>query len=246
MLNRRQLLALSTAAGLLRCAAPLEREPEVMLAAGRIDARPSSPATAGARGSQRIGSGTLYVPESYDPRRASPLIVVLHGAGGEPDGMMSLMRPHADRTGAIVFAPKSLGSTWDVIQATLGPDVERLDDALEDVFSRYFIDPKRIAVSGFSDGASYALTIGVANGDLFSHILAFSPGFLSAPAQHGMPRVYVSHGTADRVLPIDRCSRLLVPRLQSAGYPVIYREFDGPHTVPPEVATEAIDWFTTK
>lgn len=188
----------------------------------------------------------LYVPESYDPGRASPLIVVLHGAGGAPEGMMTLMRPHADRTGALVFGPKSIGATWDMIQSALGPDVELLDDALEDIFARYLIDPKRIAVSGFSDGASYALTLGIANGDLFTHILAFSPGFLSAPAQHGTPRVYVSHGTADRVLPIDRCSRVLVPRLQSAGYPVLYREFDGPHTVPPDVATEAIDWFASR
>jgi phospholipase/carboxylesterase len=245
MLSRRQLLALSTAAGLLGCASPIEGGPHES-ANGRIDARPSAPATAGARGLRRIGRGTLYVPESYDPRRASPLIVVLHGAGGEPEGMMSLLRPHADRTGAIVFAPKSIGATWDVIHATLGPDVERLDDAMADVFARYLIDPKRVAVSGFSDGASYALTIGVANGDLFTHILAFSPGFLTAPAQNGSPRVYVSHGTNDRILPVDRCSRVLVPRLQSAGYTVIYREFDGPHTVPADVATEAFDWFARK
>jgi predicted esterase len=246
MLSRRQLLALSTAAGLLGCASPVAEERGSPSAAGRIDARPSPPATAGTRGSRRIGRGTLYVPESYDPRRAAPLIVVLHGAGGEPEGMLAVIRPHADRIGAIVVAPKSVGATWDIIQATLGPDVDGLDDALEDVFSRYLIDPKRIAVSGFSDGASYALTLGVANGDLFTHILAFSPGFLSAPAQHGMPGIYVSHGTDDRVLPIDRCSRVLVPRLQSAGYSVLYREFAGPHTVPPDVATEAMDWFATK
>jgi predicted esterase len=34
-----------------------------------------------------------------------------------------------------------------------------------------------LAVSGFSDGASYALSIGPANGDLFTHVMAFSPGF---------------------------------------------------------------------
>lgn len=195
---------------------------------------------------QSAGSGTLYVPESYDPRRAAPLIVALHGAGGDPSSMIRLLRPHADRTGTIVFAPKSAGATWDVIQHKLGPDVERLDSALDAIFSRYLIDTERVAISGFSDGASYALTIGVANGDLFTYILAFSPGFLHALAQQGRPRVYVSHGTGDRVLPIDRCSRLLVPRMQAGGYEVLYREFDGPHTVPAEIATEAIDWFAAK
>ena len=35
-----------------------------------------------------------------------------------------------------------------------------------------------------------------------------------------------------------------VPQLRRAGYEVLYREFDGPHTVPREVAREALDWFT--
>ncbi len=36
---------------------------------------------------------------------------------------------------------------------------------------------------GFSDGASYALSLGVPNGDLFTHIVAFSPGFMRLPDQ---------------------------------------------------------------
>jgi predicted esterase len=100
-----------------------------------------------------------------------------------------------------------------------------------------------MAVAGFSDGASYALSLGVANGDLFTHIIAFSPGFLAPASRNGQPRIFVSHGVKDGVLPIDSCSRKIVPRLKHAGYEVRYREFDGPHTVPPEVAREALDWF---
>ncbi|HET7434858.1 MAG TPA: hypothetical protein VFN10_09135 [Thermoanaerobaculia bacterium] len=33
-------------------------------------------------------------------------------------------------------------------------------------------------------------------------------------------------------------------RLEREHYDVTYREFEGPHTVPPEIAREAIDWFT--
>ena len=62
--------------------------------------------------------------------------------------------------------------------------------------------------------------------------------------QEGAPRLYISHGIHDEVLPIDYCSRRLVPRLQRAGYDLRYREFDGPHTVPPEIVREALDWFT--
>lgn len=45
------------------------------------------------------------------------------------------------------------------------------------------------------------------------------------------------------MLAIDRCSRRLAPRLQRAGYGLRYHEFDGPHTVPREIAREALGWF---
>jgi phospholipase/carboxylesterase len=59
----------------------------------------------------------------------------------------------------------------------------------------------------------------------------------------GAPRFFVSHGTRDGVLPIERCSRRIVPQLERMGYGVTYREFDGGHTVPPEIALEAAGRF---
>ncbi|HEV7992385.1 MAG TPA: hypothetical protein VGP25_11215 [Gemmatimonadaceae bacterium] len=130
-----------------------------------------------------------------------------------------------------------------MIEGGFGPDVTFIDSALAATFERCAIDPHRLAVGGFSDGASYALSIGLGNGDLFTHVLAFSPGFMAPAEQIGAPRCYVSHGTRDQVLPIDHCSRRLVPVLRDAGYDVRYREFDGPHTVPAELAREAVEWL---
>ena len=56
---------------------------------------------------------------------------------------------------------------------------------------------------------------------------------------------FISHGTRDRVLPIDHTSREIVPRLERGGYDVQYREFDGGHIVPPVIAREAVSWFLT-
>ena len=127
-----------------------------------------------------------------------------------------------------------------------GPDATLIGRALEHTFSRYAVDPARLAIGGFSDGASYARSSGITNGDLFTHMVAFSPGFV-APAGHtGSPRVFVSHGTRDDVLPIDRCSRRIIPELERGGYDVLYREFDGGHTILPEIASEAIGWFTRR
>jgi predicted esterase len=47
-------------------------------------------------------------------------------------------------------------------------------------------------------------------------------------------------------LPIDRCSRAIVPQLERAGYEVRYREFDSGHVVGPEIAREAVGWFITE
>jgi phospholipase/carboxylesterase len=77
-------------------------------------------------------------------------------------------------------------------------------------------------------------------------VVAFSPGFVAPAGQTGSPRVFVSHGTRDRVLPIDRCSRKIVPQLERSGYEVLYREFDGGHAIPPEIATEAVGWFARR
>jgi predicted esterase len=183
------------------------------------------------------------VPNSYRPDQPAPLVVLLHGAGGDAQGGLGLLQAFADERGLILLAPASRGRTWDVILDGYGPDITLIDQALDHTFSRYTVDPARLAVGGFSDGASYALSVGITNGDLFTHVIAFSPGFMAPADRQGSPRCFISHGTNDEVLPIDRCSRRIVPQLQRAGYDVLYREFDGPHTVPPEIAQAAIEWY---
>lgn len=219
---------------------------------GRLVARPSTPTDAVGPGLHTLAPGgargrdaLLYVPAGYAPGRPAPLAVMLHGAGGTAEHGMSLLADRADAAGLVLLAPSSRGSTWDVIAGGFGPDVARLDAALAEVFARCAVDPERVAVGGFSDGASYALSLGITNGDLFTHVIAFAPGFMAPSGQVGAPRFYVAHGTRDAVLPIDRCSRRLVPQLRRAGYAVEYEEFDGPHTVPPAIARAAVHWFTT-
>ena len=105
------------------------------------------------------------------------------------------------------------------------------------------MDPARVGFGGFSDGGTYALSLGLANGDLFSHLLAFSPGHNAAPLYRGRPRVFVSHGTLDSIIPIDSSSRVIVPALVSSGYDVTYEEFPGGHGVPLAILAQATAWF---
>jgi phospholipase/carboxylesterase len=200
----------------------------------RISARPGVPGeetfVAGTH-PLRLGDrrdGLLVVPPGAAP--GASLLVALHGAGGTGRQMADLLQAEAARQRLLVLAPDSRDSTWDVIRGGYGPDVAFLETALASVFAGFAVGS--VAVAGFSDGASYALSIGVANGDLFEHVLAWSPGFLAPADAVGRPRVFVSHGKGDRVLPVDRCSRRLVPGLRADGYDVRYEEFDGGHVVP--------------
>lgn len=125
-----------------------------------------------------------------------------------------------------------------------GPDVTFIDRALHWTFDRCRVDPRRICLGGFSDGASYALSLGMSNGDLFSHLMALSPGFLtSGQARRGTPPVWVSHGSEDRVLAVGMTRDRIVPSLREAGHEVTWREHAGGHQVPPAVARDALDWF---
>ncbi|MDP8975379.1 MAG: hypothetical protein M3N28_03230 [Actinomycetota bacterium] len=187
-------------------------------------------------------TGLVYVPSNYSIGQPATLVVTLHGAGGDARGGLVPLRALADEFGLLLLAPESRGRTWDVLVGGFGPDVEVIDQALAHAFDRYVVDPARVIVAGFSDGASYALSLGVTNGDLFGSVLAFSPGFAAPGTTRGSPRLFISHGIGDSVLGIDATSRKLVPRFRGAGYDVRYLEFEGGHTVPPEVARSAVTW----
>ena len=185
--------------------------------------------------------GRLRVPTAAASSAGTPLplILMLHGHGGTAERALRRIAPIADA--ALVALPESLGATWDVLEeGGYGPDVARIDAALARLFADWPVDPARVAVAGFSDGASYALSLAMMNGGLFTHALAFSPGFAAPLRIEGRPRLFVSHGTADGILPIEPCSRRLVPRLRRAGYAVRYLEFAGGHEVPEAVAREAL------
>ncbi|MBG0823185.1 phospholipase [Planomonospora sp. ID91781] len=208
---------------------------------GRLAARPALTSSTAEPGVHRLtGQALLYVPQTHRP--PTRLAVVLHGAGGTAGQALGWLSPHATAATAMLLAPQSIAPTWDMITGGYGPDVTRLDTTLRETFARTTVET--VAIAGFSDGASYALSLGVTNGDLFTAVLAFSPGFMAPLVRHGRPRFHISHGTGDRVLPVEHCSRRLVPRLRKSEYPVTYEEFTGGHEVPEQTAAAAMRWWT--
>ena len=239
------LTALVAAPLLIR--APQRAAAEPVQELGRLRTR-HSPATEPTKpgtyplGLRRGRDGVLYLPPQYTHDAPIPLVLLLHGAGGSGARAAQRFKPYADELGMAFVAPDSTAATWDR-NDRLTSDVEFIDRALAVAFRRINTTADRLRIGGFSDGASYSLSVGITNGDLFARILALSPGFCGPALPRGKPELYFTHGTRDDILPIDITSRRIVPMLQRAGYVVQYHEFDGKHETPPEIARPAFEWL---
>lgn len=170
------------------------------------------------------------------------MVCVLHGFGGVDGGLAGRVLDWASEHGAHAIIAKSAARTWDILERGYGPDVANLDKAIHWALCNWSIDRHRVGLAGFSDGASYALTIGLKNGDCFSHVMAFSPGFVMPANPTGRPAVHIAHGIDDDILPVA-CGQGIAQRLHENGYIVMYQEFDGKHVAPREVVNNILDAF---
>jgi phospholipase/carboxylesterase len=189
-----------------------------------------------------VRDGLVYVPSNYKAGTPTPLLVWLHGAGGQ-GSVSTNLAGLADEFNVIVLAPDSREWTWGAILGRWGPDVEFLQTALKQTIGRYSIDRTRLWLGGFSDGGSFSLSLGISYGDVFRKVFAGAPGIMQPIEANGKPPIFLAHGRQDQTMPIDETSRKFRPKLEALGYDVTYREYDGRHQLPPEVLREAFEWF---
>lgn len=231
------------------------------IAKGELSARPSTSTLTLAPGETRLdGGGYIYRPATLPPGNR-PLLVLLHGHSHDHHQFLRMFEPWADHCGAIVFAPKAKRTTWDIIAKAkelearrsaprisptkFGDDLARVDAQMKALFASAPIDPKKIVLLGFSDGASYSLSVGLANPQLFSWVVALSPGFALWPDRvaHAQ-RVFVAHGKEDRKLAFENTRDRIVGPLRKANVPVEFREFDGDHVMVGPIIREALKLST--
>jgi phospholipase/carboxylesterase len=234
-MDRRGFLALG-AAGLIGW----PRAASTATAAGTQDDIPYGESRLGLSNDGR--DGTLYVPKKYKAGAPMPLLMMLHGFGGTGQGVRYTF-PLAEEFGAIILAPESRGLTWGQSAPGFDDDVRYLGAAYRDVAGFLDVDPTHVALGGQSDGAGYALSMGLAYGDVFNHLMVLSGGLMMPYRKRGKPRIFFAHGVNDTQMPIDQTSRKFVPQLKGEGYDVTYREYDGGHGVPAPVVREAFQWF---
>lgn len=246
-MDRRAALRLiggAAAAVALRCTtAPDRHDPSLAQLAARPQPQHPNGNPTGGIASLGIGAvrdGVFFAaPAASGP---TPLLLMLHGAGGRGSGILTRAKESLPERDIVVVAPDSRAVTW--MRPNVADDVRFIDAALEAMFARYDIDRSRVFIAGHSDGASWALSLGVTNGDLFSRAVAFSPGYLAVQAPSLVrPKIFIAHGTHDDILPIDTTGRRVAIELRRAGYSVTFREFDGDHRLQPAIVREAMTWL---
>ncbi len=188
-------------------------------------------------------NAVLVVPDDLDITAPVPLFVMFHGAGGEANRVLPHLVRHARSRRFLLLVPQSMYPTWDIVIGGHGPDLERLQAALARVATHFAIDPQRLAFAGFSDGGSYALSTGITNGDIASHVIGLSAGFMNTFSQNGAPKVFIAHGRNDSQLSMEATATPHAKRLLDAGYDLTLLPFDGDHVIVPWVVERAVEFF---
>ena len=182
-----------------------------------------------------------YIPDR--PGTPAPLIVLLHGAGGDARSFLEVFKRDARARSFVLLSVQSAGRTWALRKPSeKEADVVNLKAAIHRLASSALVDLSRVAVMGFSDGASYALSVGMAYPRMFRSIVAFSPGYAFAPSRLDTgQRIFIAHSRRDRVLPAEN-TREMVKGLERAGFSPEVHWFNGGHEIDPKLKQAGIDF----
>jgi phospholipase/carboxylesterase len=207
----------------------------------------------------------VFVPADYDAARSYPLIVGLHGLGGNAETFSVLWEDSLKTAGVIFAVPEAPyafnagsepGFSWGLATPTDAGEFEtEWLDACKGV-QQYLADLIAILKARYNCGGCYvlgfsqggAVAYGAATHGLpVAGIIVFGGPFSDDEVPPDMRaaakgiRVFIAHGTQDNVVPPPAAAAAR-DAFVAAGCDVTYREFDGGHNVDRGVLAEAIAW----
>ena len=153
----------------------------------------------------------LFVPQSYDPTKPTPLVISMHGAGlwGAAQKEISRWNGVAERHGFIVVYPSGFGGAgprfWRVDdEAELARDVRFIAELIDTLEATYNIDPTRIYADGLSNGGGMAFVLSCTLSDRIAAVgMVASAQLLPwswCTDRRPVPMIAI-HGTADGTTP---------------------------------------------
>ena len=232
--------------------APLTRGPMLRMYAPRVDFGEGTVGQAryNQQSSASIYKGSLqpyaaYVPDSYDPAKANPLILLLHCLACNHNifhvAAWPGLKQLAESRGAPIVTPLAYGEGGHY-ESEAEIDVF---EVLTDVFSRYRIDPDRVYLTGMSMGALGTFRLGELYPDLWARALGVgvytTPFCVTASPRNGgcsvAPFNYffslenfrnvpfgIINGGLDELTPVTG-SREIADRFAELGYAYRYWEY---------------------
>lgn len=168
----------------------------------------------------------VAIPPGPAPAAGWPLLVALHGDGGDPAALVEQLRPAARRLGLAVLAPPCpaergcRGSFW-----RWGGSPDFLREAIADLGRRERLDPQRLVLLGWSGGASYLAAAMPDLSPIFAAVLLWGGG-MPGPggcAARPMPVAFLS-GTKNPLRGLAEAAR---DQLRRCGHPLTWVSLPG-------------------
>jgi len=131
----------------------------------------------------------LFVPAGI--KAPAPLIVLLHGSGRDGFSLIDKWKDLASKEGIIIVGPDSSGEGWSTPRD--GPVF--LHDLVEELKSRYPINPRRVYLFGHSAGAVFALMMSTVESEYFAATAIHAGAFRS-------PNEFQTIDSASRKIPV--------------------------------------------
>lgn len=162
--------------------------------------------------SQRLVSGQrprayrLFVPPGYDGHLRLPLVLDLHGSGGNAAGQASTsgLETLSVRERFIVATLEAEGGRWNVpVQDDRPDEVAYVRDVIAHVAARVCTDETRVYATGFSGGGRMASLLGCRLGSRIAAIAPVSGLRFPGPCDGRPIPVLTFHGLADGQNPYD-------------------------------------------
>lgn len=156
-----------------------------------------------------------------------PLIVLLHGYGGNGQRLLSPWQDFARDQGIALVAPKSRDAGWALLQ---GDGPEFFQALIEAVKKDVTFDGRRVYLFGHSSGGHQALALGPLESEYFAAV-AVHAGVLNASerkflqqARRKIP-IAMWHGSADDIVPL-RMGRETRDLFKALDFPVTLNEIE--------------------
>ncbi|HXU35459.1 MAG TPA: prolyl oligopeptidase family serine peptidase, partial [Blastocatellia bacterium] len=166
---------------------------------------------------------------SYDKSKAFPLIIALHGMGGDENSYFAGYGPgafktEAEKNGYIVACPKGRKPA-----SMYAGDAEKdVMDVLAEVRRAYNVDADRIYLTGHSMGGYGTWSVAMNHPEVFAALAPISGGANNPASMSKIAHIpqLIVHGDTDPTVPVDR-SRVMVAEGKKLGAEIKYIEVPG-------------------